>query len=189
MLPRVRTEAIVVGILHADIQPLSSPAKIVSASLAAMRIFAKKKADRLLVLVDHEGRGDCAGEWCGRMEGLFNKLCKKEGLAKVRVIVKVQTFENWMVSDPEAIALLRSRFDSSKFRRASVAPNKADHVDAVRMLKRSAHRSEYEKSRDAVAVMSRLDPYAAAADSRSFRRFMRLVGCPTYANQSKAPVP
>lgn len=55
------------------------------------------------------------------------------------------------------------------------------------LLKRCSLDKAYDKVADSKAIMAKADVSTIAAHSRSFRRFMRLIGCPVYATQSRFP--
>ena len=66
---------------------------------------------------------------------------------------------------------------------------RADNIDALRLLKRAIESGvegrSYNKTVDAIRIMARVDPLEVARNSRSFRRFLRVLGCPAYRDQSK----
>jgi hypothetical protein len=103
------------------------------------------------------------------------------------VVVKETKYENWLISDIAAIRRMPRRFQLSAQQIRSIQPNKADNVDAVRILKRAAIGSAYDKVRDAMRIMSYANPMNVAKNSRSFRRLLRLIDCPSYVSQSKIP--
>jgi hypothetical protein len=184
---RVRTEHILLSPLYADLQPKAGTLKLVRAALPAVRVLAKKGAQRVLIILDHEDRPECVPSWRSRLEAAFNQPCKNAGVVEVRVVLKVQKYENWLISDPGAIKSMPQRFNLSNGNKSEIAPNKADRADGMRILKASAQGAEYHKVQDAVALMDKFDPYVAAGNSRSFRRFLRLLGCRSYAGQSRMP--
>ena len=82
---------------------------------------------------------------------------------------------------------VRARFTVTKAFRQSVSSNKAHVRDAEALLKQSAKSRAYHKRQDAVAIAREIEPLRAAANSRSFRRFLRVTGHPQYEKQSKRP--
>jgi hypothetical protein len=103
------------------------------------------------------------------------------------VVVKDRMFENWLVADIEALKALRGRFRISRSVERSIDPNKADQVDALRILKSCVVRDSYSKVRDSQQILARAAVASMGRNSRSFRRFLHCVGDPTYAAQSKRP--
>jgi hypothetical protein len=57
----------------------------------------------------------------------------------------------------------------------------------VALLKRAAQGDAYEKVQDAKRILERADVLRLATNSRSFRRFLRVIEHPTYREQSAAP--
>jgi len=75
----------------------------------------------------------------------------------------------------------------SRYARA-IQRGRADKVDALVLLNRaSGPQRTFEKRRGALAICTHLDPGRAALNSRSFRRFLRVLGDRRYADQSKQP--
>jgi hypothetical protein len=69
-----------------------------------------------------------------------------------------------------------------------IAPDRADSIpDAESLLKAAARKPGYNKTRDAVEIMMKADMLRIAENSRSFRRLLRCVNHPRYADQSKEP--
>lgn len=105
----------------------------------------------------------------------------------MRVVMKARMFENWLVADVDALKKKSGRFKVTSAHESRIVPNKADSVDAVRILKNAAIKSPYHKINDAVSLMAVFDPYKGAANSRSLRRLLRLLECQHYLEQSKMP--
>jgi hypothetical protein len=57
----------------------------------------------------------------------------------------------------------------------------------LQMLKRAAVRRDYDKAEDALRILTDAQPLRMAANSRSFRKFLRSVGHASYRTQSKRP--
>jgi hypothetical protein len=86
-----------------------------------------------------------------------------------------------------AFRTLPRRFRISKSFESQVAPDRADRADAVRLLKTAAIGKPYHKVEDAKRILKAAEPLRIGANSRSFRRFLRLSGSRTYASQSRIP--
>jgi hypothetical protein len=104
----------------------------------------------------------------------------------IAVVVKDTAFENWLISDPDAVSQLAGRFALTEAQREHIA-ERCDRMDASAVLKRAALRDSYDKVPDAMRLMARADPRRMAGNSRSFRRFLRVVGDPHYVDQSRNP--
>ena len=135
-------------------------------------------------MIDQEDRPECAPEFADRIE----QAIRKKGESEIFVAVKEKCLENWLVADPDALAALQARFKVTKAFRQSVANGKADSVrDAVALLDRIAIGPSYHKRHDPPAIFARMNVDSAARNSRSLRRFLRLMGDKRYKDQSKRP--
>ncbi len=134
LYPRIDTSATIFNPLYADIQPHSSPTRIVRASLPAIRILARRGANRVVVCIDHEHRPECIPRWRDQLETALNLRCVEEGISDVRVALKAAMFENWLVSDTVAVGKKKARFKLTQAHVNQISPNKADSVNAGRIL-------------------------------------------------------
>lgn len=184
---RIQTAAVILKPLYADIQPRANVTKIVRSSLTAARVLQQRNVDRLILCMDHERRPECIPTWRVAVEQALAARCAQIGIHDVKVVLKAEMYENWLVADVGAFGKKPARFRFRSAHAKQIAPNRADNVDAIKLLKSIARNDPYDKIRDAIALMSIIDPYACAANSRSFRRFLRVVGCKCYVSQSKAP--
>ncbi|MCR9141155.1 MAG: DUF4276 family protein [bacterium] len=173
--------------IYADMQPKASPDQIARAAIDRMKLVRNQKADRTIVLIDlenQEERGMCAPSFAESVQQAFTK--KKVG--NVQVIIKNRKFENWLIADPDALLNMRARFSISKKQRSQIEPNLADSIsDATELLNRMVKQAAYHKRKDPVIICQKVDPLKVAANSRSFRKFLRAVGHATYKNQSHKP--
>lgn len=99
--------------------------------------------------------------------------------------------ENWLMADITSLSPSPGVFsDRSRVEQAIPAGN-ADGIDsALDILQRACGpRSRYQKIDGAKAICAHLDPGRAALNSRSFRRFLRVLGDSRYADQSRLPNP
>jgi hypothetical protein len=106
----------------------------------------------------------------------------------IAVVMKNRMLENWLVADFDTVSGLQGRFKFTAGDRASVIPNRADNVDALRMLKRAAGKRAYDKVADSQRILGSANPLRMADNSRSFRKFLRSIRHPTYQGQSQNPV-
>lgn len=103
ILSKIDTNEILVNPLYADLQPGANKLKLVRAALPSIRILARKGIDRILVLLDHERRATCIPTWRAELEDALADPCRNNGIVDVKVVLKAQMYENWLVSDLAAI--------------------------------------------------------------------------------------
>jgi len=89
----------------ADIQPKSTAKQIARSAAGQIAILKKQKADVVVVLVDHEDREDCPGDWAAELENAFKSL----GYQDVSIAVKNRKFENWLIADVNAFRKMKAR--------------------------------------------------------------------------------
>jgi hypothetical protein len=170
--------------LYADMQPKASPAQIVRAAQHRLSVLKARGAREFIVLIDLEDRRDCPAELARRIRERF----VSEGWPDVAVVIKHRRFENWLIADIPALRKMPGRFNLTKRFQRCVSPDKADGVaDAANELSRIAVGGPYHKRSDAIRICANQDPLRIAANSRSFRRFLRVAGHPKYAQQSRRP--
>lgn len=165
----------------APIQPLAPPAAIARACGTRVSQLARRGADRVLVLVDREGRPECPGVLALEIQGRLPQA------VTTTVVIKNRTFENWLIADVQALLQQPGRFDVSAGMRSRIEPNHADSADALRLLQRAAIRTAYNKVQDSQRTLARAAPCEMASNSRSFRRFLRCSDHPLYRRQSRHP--
>lgn len=183
---KTNTAASILKPLYADIQPHASVKRIVSAAMSSIKILKNRKVDEIVVLLDNENRNECLCSWRSDLEDQFEEIIRDLLPLKVHVVIKVQKFENWLISDPEVFSRL-AEFTITKSMHGKICPDKADNADALSVLKSAKKLVPYSKVRDAEAIIGKLDLYRGAKNSRSLRRFLRVLRCSTYSSQSKKP--
>lgn len=175
-----------IGPIYADMQPKASAKQIAAAAAPKLKILTTaKRVEHTVVLIDREDRTECCGGWAKKLERAFGAI----GYANVTVGIKNRQFENWLLADVDALKALHTLFKVTRTFERLVVPNKADHIlDPTNELSkiRKGNRS-YHKRRDAQKITALQDPDKVARNSRSFRRFLRLLAHPRYAEQSKKP--
>ncbi len=178
LLERLRTEhTILQRPLFCDIQPHASPAQMALAASKKFPILLDQGADIIVILIDKETRQDCTVELVQAVEReASERLRKLDTEARVRVVLKVSCFENWLASDPQALRDLPGLFEKVERIERRVAPNRADSVNALELLKGCWRQRSYDKPRSAVAICKKLDPQRAAANSRSLRKLLKTLG-------------
>ncbi len=169
--------------LLADIQPYAPIGHAIRVCRPALVQLAARRVDEIVVLVYREERAECPGELAEDLRiGL--QRCTSVSVA---VVIKDRKFENWLVADPDALAAQHARCVLSQADRARIEPNKADSADAEAILRRTV-RGEYDKVADSKRILSEADLLRMAANSRSFRRMIRVMKISPYRHQSRRPV-
>jgi hypothetical protein len=167
----------------APIPPLAPYPTMARACEPYVDQLSVRRADRVIVLVDRESRPDC----CGIVARAFQAELAARVAVPVAVVVKNSMFENWVIADISAVRAVAGRFTVSRAIERAVQSNKADNVAALDLLKRCVTRGGYEKVQDARRILANADVLEIGAHSRSFRRFLRESGHPSYAAQSLRP--
>lgn len=181
LLPKIDSPYTLLNPLYADMQPFAPPAQIARVALKRVSIFEQKGADGVVVLLDKEKRGDCTiALWRKLRRAVRQKLDTSPISMDVRVVLKVMCYENWLIADPDALRAVPGLLSHIERIERAVAPNKADHVDALHLLNRCTPRGRFNKVAGAKAICNHLDPDRAAHNSRSFRRFLRVLQHTSY---------
>jgi hypothetical protein len=170
--------------LRADMQPKASANVIARSAATVVRFHHRHGVQRIVVLIDREDH-DCAVDLGKQIKKAFEELYADLKIS-FSVVVKDSKVENWLIADPEGLKKMKSHFDITTGFVRSVS-GKADNVrDAHAMLKAACRKGqEYRKGTDPESICKHVDPLRAAKNSRSFRKFLRELGEPTYAKQSK----
>lgn len=171
--------------IYADMQPKATPAQIARSALGKCQILLARKVGLIVVLLDREDRNDCPSSFALAIQAAFAAL----GIQNIAVVIKDRQFENWLIADPDGLAMgLPARMNITPAFIRSVSPDRADLVDNPEdLLNRICIRAEYHKRHDAISIARVVDPIRTAMNSRSFRRFLRVVGFPSYQTQSRRP--
>jgi hypothetical protein len=190
VLPRIDSKhEVLPRVLKAALHPLGGPGKVARAVMPAVRIFVANKGVRQVVIIlDREQQTECCGAIAGDITRAVSRLCENEGLrVEVSVVLKDRTNENRLLSDPEALRASAGRFRVTAALTTKVQPNKADTAEAGKLIKTIVAKGSYDKVEDGVRIMKAADPARMGANSRSFRRLLRVVGDRTHSKQSKLP--
>lgn len=170
--------------IYANMQPRSTPGQIARSAKPKIDVLTARGVDKIVVLIDKEDRQECPSQFANDIEAAFGAI----GCFNIQVAVKNRKFENWLVADVDVFDQLRSRYRVTKTFRKAISPNKADSVpDAESLLNKIVLSGEYHKRRDAAQITGLQEADKMAQNSRSFRRFLRLVGHSNYLLQSKKP--
>ncbi len=178
------SDAQILDPLYANIQPKSAPGQIVKSVKPKLDILIARQVSKIVVLIDREDQPECPSELAQGIENAFRKL----GHSNVHVAIKNRRFENWLISDTKVFKKLSARYKTTEAFISTVIPNKADTVEnATGLLNKICVGPEYHKRRDAAQITKHQDISEISKNSRSFRRFLRLLGHQDYETQSKKP--
>ncbi|NQX33589.1 DUF4276 family protein [Herbiconiux sp. VKM Ac-2851] len=181
---RTRTGNVVLAPIYAPIPPEASVAVMVRACVKAVRIVQSKNADLVVIVLDREGRQTRPGQLAGDIEaGIRQEISSPS----VRVVLKDQMFENWLVADLKALSSQRARFEVTPAMERLVQPDKADHTKAINILNRAVKDGQYEKTTDSKRILEKFDVGRAALHSRSFRHFLHVLGDSEFQHQCRQP--
>lgn len=184
---RIRPPHTLVATVKADLQPLAPAGQIALRAAARCEVLTAKQPDVVLVLLDLETRTECPGELAVKIERLIRERLADPGF-DVRVVFKVRRLENWLVADIECLGRSPALFPEARRVAQAIPAGNSDGIDALRLLQQaSGNRRAYDKVRGAQAICASLDSGRAALNSRSFRRFLRVLGDSRYAEQSRLP--
>lgn len=167
----------------ASVNPMAPAPAIARALKDRIQDLQARGASLIVVLLDRESRQECPGELAQAIQHGIATYSD----ANVCVVLKDRMYENWLVADIVALQRQPSRFRISASRRDQIAPNKADSVDALAIIKAACLVSSYDKVLDSQRIMKLADPSAIAKHSRSFRRFLRCLNHGSYLTQSLLP--
>jgi hypothetical protein len=141
------------------------------------------------MLVRHrESRPECPTLIAQSILAAVQPMCLQVGIGTATIVIKNRKYENWLIADPIAVNKMRKRFRLSASVVQSITNGAADSIDAESVLKRAAKKIPYAKKEDSARIMKVAEPLGIASNSRSFRRFLRVLGNPAYREQSLNPV-
>ncbi|MDQ3411518.1 MAG: DUF4276 family protein [Chloroflexota bacterium] len=147
--------------------------------------LANRNPDRVVVLWNREQRPECPGVLAqARWHGISRQ---SQGAHSLSVVGNDRMFENWLVAALPTLSHPSARFRLSKSDERLIVSDMADHTDALSLLKRSTAGREYDKVADSKRILAAANVDEIAANSRSFRRFLRCLGHPDYLHQSRSP--
>jgi hypothetical protein len=176
--------------LYCDIQPYCNhlPQQALKIVTTA-QILIDKGATSLVIVVDKEDRAGCNSFHAANLSHSVAQQLAYKGQQHIGVhtVLKVTSFENWLLADTEALKSLDDMFIKVGNFEREVGRNRADQIDALAVLNRHTIDGKFHKKNGAVAICKRMDPIRAAKNSRSLRRFLRVAGVVTYCSQSKKP--
>lgn len=187
LLKKIETPNQLLDPFYVDIQPYASSPQIVTVVQTKLVLLRAKQAQMVIILIDREKRSDCSGAWAEEITQAMNIKYDQMGVGRIQVVIKNSCYENWLLSDPSIFEKMPKRFVVKAKQLSSIRPNQADLIDAQALLKSAAQSESYSKVADAVKITALANPLLMAQNSRSFRKMLREIGNPTYANQSIRP--
>ncbi len=191
LLARIQTRyEIRPRVIKSRFHPTADTTLIAGAAAKSCQVFAPLRLNLIVLLLDLEDRTGCPGAFAQTLRQHFETRVVRMGLnVRVDVVVKVSKFENWLVADLACLSGAPRLFPDASRVADAVPRGNADGVDALAILKRaSGPRRSYQKVKSAEAICRHLDPGRAALNSRSFRRFLRVLGDRRYTDQSRLPI-
>lgn len=152
----------------------------------ALQILKGKGLHKVVVLIDREQRDECCGATAETITGALRR--QEVWPFDLDVVLKNRTLENWLIADVEALRAQHGRFRIDEGAAREIAVAGADTLDAYVLLKKwTTSPPSYHKVRDSARIFAHAEPSRIASTSRSFRRFLRCLGHPAYAGQSRLP--
>ncbi len=184
LLPKIQTPfELLEQPLRADMQPKATPTQVAASAKAAVSYFIRRNVDLIIILIDNEDHQN-PPKFAALLNAAFSNRYPN---LIFEVVVKNTCIENWLIADIDAIKAQPKRFRLTDAVIRQISPNKSDHVDAQSLLSKIAIKFDYEKGNDPTRITRLQDPIRVASNSRSFRRFLRVLEVPLYKNQSKTP--
>jgi hypothetical protein len=187
LYPRLRTPHQILKPVPEKIQPHAPPEQTAILVARRCRILAAQGIDLVVVLLDRETRDDCPEAFASHLQALIVRRLAPRPIP-VTVVMKDRALENWLVADIGCLARAPGMFAGAGRVARAIPSGNADGVDALEILRRACGpRGNYDKVGGAVTICTYLDPGRAALNSRSFRRFLRVLGDSRYTEQSRLP--
>lgn len=176
VVSKIQIEGIhIVKPLYASIAPKATPLQIAKAAESRIKILHATGVQKIIVSIDLEDLNECPGSRAKNLEEAFSKL----GYKNISVVIKNRKFENWIIADIDNLKG-HKLFNVSNSMEGRL--KNCDSIqDAVKELnKMKGVNGYYHKTKDGNSLAKSINPLNIAANSRSFRRFMKLIGHPNY---------
>lgn len=182
----LRTSAESIKVMKLAVQPDGPPAKIARTIKSQFFTILRDRYELVIVLLDREAKTEGCGAIASRIKTEITRTCGSS--VSFHVSIKDRTFENWIVADLDSLRAQPRRYSVDRAMIAKVQPDKADHVDALSLLKVATIGRAYEKVADGKKCAAEASISRMAKHSRSVRHFLHLLGDVDYATQCKRPV-
>lgn len=161
--------------VYAPLAPKATPLQIAKALESRIKILCTKDVDKIVVTIDLEDLQECPGERALAIQKAIEKL----GYIHVEVVIKNRKFENWLIGDIENLSGIKHFSVSKAF--AMQLKNCDAIPDAVKELSKiKANRLHYSKTKDGAALAKNINPIKIAQNSRSFKKFMKVICHPDF---------
>jgi Domain of unknown function (DUF4276) len=181
LFPRIKTPHQLLKPLRCDIQPFATPAQMALVASKQFPILLRRKVDKIVLLIDKETRAECTVELVRAIERAARaRLANLSPGVDLHVVLKVSMLENWLIADPQALRELPKLIENPERIAKQVSGGRADAVDALALLK-ACWGKGFKKPECAVAICQKIEPTRAAENSRSFRKLLKTLGHPDYA--------
>jgi hypothetical protein len=140
-------------------------------------------ADREVELLDRELSEEPAGCRASQIESALRRKISNN----IDVVIKDRTFENWLIACPDSYSKQRGRFPHHEVVKRKVPDGQADGYGSPEDLINEAcpQRRRYDKVADSERILKLASVEEIARNSRSFRRFLAVLGDKTYRQSSK----
>jgi Domain of unknown function (DUF4276) len=179
-----RTGVQLINPLRAAVDPLAPIAVLTAGLSTSVRLSFARGAHAVIVILDRENAEVTAAVRALELEENLQAKIDEN----IRVVIKDKCFENWLIASPEAFHAQKARYAHPDRIAAKVLPNRADAVgNACALINSAISKGQYDKTNDAPKILSHSKLESLAANSRSFRRFLAVLGDPAYKNGSRTP--
>jgi hypothetical protein len=147
-----------------------------------VRLAFAREANRVVVLLDREKQARPAGCLAEQLEMALQKSIS----SSIQVVIKDRCFENWLIACPGSYTRQKARFPNHEIVGRSIPDGAADRHDRPSSVINSAcgRKSAYDKMVDSTRILRHADVDDIARHSRSFRRFLAVLGDPLYKDSS-----
>ena len=166
----------------APVDPLAPESLLARGISERVKLAAANGATEAVVLLDLKTPSTCPVTKATSIEQRLASVCS----IPTRVVMKVVKYENWVAAAIGAIEAQPAAFPQAKRVRPKAEKGKADGIpDAYALLRSSSGRNGYHKVHGSKRVMTRADIEEIAANSRSFRRLLALMGDARFSESSR----
>ena len=171
--------------IRASVDPLAPVAVLARGARTGIQMAFSRGAQLVVFLVDREMSQTSAPIRAAEIE---EKL-RSDIDDRIRVVVKDRSFENWLIASPEGFRAQRARYARPERIERAAVPDKADKVvDPCGVINSAMTKGQYDKTGDAPKILAAANIDSIAANSRSFRRFLAVLGDPVFCSGSRRPV-
>ncbi len=171
--------------VRASVDPLAPVAVLARGARTGIQMAFARGAQLVVFLVDREMSQTLASKRAAEIEAKLRSDIDD----RIRVVVKDRSFENWLIASPEGFRAQRARYARPERIERAAVPDKADKViDPCEVINSAMTKGQYDKTGDAPKILAAANIDSLAANSRSFRRFLAVLGDPAFSSGSKKPV-